>query len=385
MNTERTHALLSPSSSSRWLACTPSARLEAKFPSTDTLATIEGTRAHKWAEWYLCRTQGLSGEPTAAELFDGDSDMEHYAEGYAEFVGGLVAVAKAKTPDAEVLTEVPLDLTAYVPEGYGTADAVIVGDGVLYVIDYKYGKGVSVSAENNPQMMLYALGVLDIYGMVYNIESVNMTIYQPRLGNISVSEISVSELQKWAEEVLKPTAAKAFAGEGEMVTGAHCRFCRASAVCRQQALESAGLFERLSAKDNSTLTPSEVAAVLSDKDKIAAWLKSVEDYALKQVLAGEEIVGFKLVAGRSVRRYSDADAVVERLIEKGYDEALIYKPRELIGISEMEKLLKKTNFMAVLGDLIVKPEGKPTLVPDSDARPALSATTSAINDFQSIL
>lgn len=385
MNTERTHALLAPSSSSRWLACTPSARLEAKFPSTDTLATIEGTRAHKWAEWYLCRTQGLSGEPIAAELFDGDSDMTHYAEGYAEFVGGLVAVAKAKTPDAEVLTEVPLDLTAYVPEGYGTADAVIVGDGVLYVIDYKYGKGVSVSAENNPQMMLYALGVLDIYGMVYNIESVNMTIYQPRLGNISVSEISVSELQKWAEEVLKPTAAKAFAGEGEMVTGAHCRFCRASAVCRQQALESAGLFERLSAKDNSTLTSSEVAAVLSDKDKIAAWLKSVEDYALKQALAGEEIVGFKLVAGRSVRRYSDADAVEERLIEKGYDKALIYKPRELIGISEMEKLLKKTNFMAVLGDLIVKPEGKPTLVPDSDARPALSATTSAINDFQSIL
>lgn len=385
MTTERTHALLSPSSASRWLACTPSARLEDKFPSTDTLATIEGTRAHLWAEWYLCRVQELAGAPTDAELYDGDSDMQHYAEGYAEFVSGLVAVAKSKTPDAEVLTEVPLDLTAYIPEGYGTADAVIVGDGVLYVIDYKYGKGVSVSAEKNPQMMLYALGVLDIYEMVYDIKSVNMTIYQPRLGNISVCEMAVSELKEWADLVLKPTAQRAFAGEGEMVTGSHCRFCRASAVCRQQALESASLFERLSAKDNSTLTPSEVASVLSDKDKIAAWLKSVEDYALKQALAGEEITGFKLVAGRSVRRYSDADAVESRLIEKGYDKALIYKPRELIGISEMEKLLKKANFMAVLGDLIVKPEGKPTLVPDSDTRPALSATTSAINDFQSIL
>lgn len=385
MGNSKDHAILSPSSSSRWLACTPSARLEEQFPSEDTLATIEGTRAHKWAEYKLCEAQGLSGAPTELELFDGDPDMISYAEGYAEFVSGLAMAARATTPDAEVLTEVPLDLTAYVPEGYGTADAVIVGDGVLYVIDYKYGKGVSVSAEHNPQMMLYALGVLDIYEAIYGIETVSMNIYQPRLGNISTCDITVAELKKWAEEVLKPTALKAFAGEGDLVTGSHCRFCRASAVCRQQALESASLFERLSAKDNATLTPSEVAAVLSDREKIAAWLKSVEDYALKEAIGGKVFDGFKLVAGRSMRRFSDADAVEARLIERGYDKALIYKPRELLSISEMEKLLKKSNFASVLGDLVVKPEGKPTLVPDTDSRPALSATTNAINDFQSIL
>lgn len=385
MSTERTHALLAPSSASRWLACTPSAKMEDKFPSIDTPATIEGTRAHKWAEYKLCEAQGLKGGPEPVELYDGDPEMEEHAENYADFVGGLVTLARANTPDAEVLTEVPLDLTAYVPEGYGTADAVIVGDGCLYVIDYKYGKGVKVSAEQNPQMKLYALGVLDIYEMVYGIETISMNIYQPRLGNISTCDITVAELKQWAEEVLKLAAEKAFAGEGELVTGSHCRFCRASAVCRQQAIESASLFERLSAKDTATLTNAEVAEVLTDREKIAAWLKSVEDYALRQALAGEEIQGFKLVAGRSVRRFSDADAVEARLLENGYDAALIYKPRELLGISEMEKLVKKSNFMPLLGDLVIKPEGKPTLVPDSDNRPALSPTTSAINDFQSII
>lgn len=383
MGNSKDHAILSPSSSSRWLACTPSARLEEQFPSADTLATIEGTRAHKWAEYKLCLSQGLEA-PAEEELYREDSDMEHYAEGYAEFVSSLVSLAKATTPDAEVLTEVPLDLTAYVPEGFGTADAVIVGDGVLYVIDYKYGKGVSVSAERNPQMMLYALGVLDIYEMVYGIDTVSMNIYQPRIGNISTCDISVAELKKWASEVLQPAAQKAFKGEGDLTTGDHCRFCRASAVCRKQALETASLFERLSAKESKTLTPDELAEILADKDKIASWLKSVEDYAMKEALAGKSIKGYKLVAGRSLRRYSDADAVEARLLEHGYEKALIYKPRELIGISDMEKLLKKAKFSEILGDLIVKPEGKPTLVPDTDNRPALSATTNAINDFQNI-
>lgn len=384
MTTERTHALLSPSSANRWLTCTPSARLEDKFPSVDTPATIEGTRAHAWAEYQLCIAQGLKDAPAREDLFEDDLDMVTYAESYAEFVSGLVSVARATTPDAEVLTEVPLDLSEYVPEGFGTADAVIVGDGCLYVIDYKYGKGVSVSAERNPQMMLYALGVLSLFEMVYDIQTVSLNIYQPRIGNISTFDISVSDLKQWAAEVLKPAAQKAFAGEGEVVTGSHCRFCRASAVCRQQAKEGVSLFERLSQRKSEMLSPEEVAEVLSAREQITSWMKSVEDYALQQAIAGEPIQGYKVVAGRAIRRYSDADAVEARLLENGYDAALIYRPRELLTISEMEKLLKKSNFATLLGDLVIKPEGKPTLVPDSDPRPALSPTVSAINDFENI-
>lgn len=384
MTTERTHALLSPSSANRWLTCTPSARLEDKFPSVDTPATIEGTRAHAWAEYQLCIAQGLKDAPAREDLFEDDLDMVTYAESYAEFVSGLVSVARATTPDAEVLTEVPLDLSEYVPEGFGTADAVIVGDGCLYVIDYKYGKGVSVSAERNPQMMLYALGVLSLFEMVYDIQTVSLNIYQPRIGNISTFDISVSDLKQWAAEVLKPSAQKAFAGEGEVVTGSHCRFCRASAVCRQQAKEGVSLFERLSQRKSEMLSPEEVAEVLSAREQITSWMKSVEDYALQQAIAGEPIQGYKVVAGRAIRRYSDADAVEARLLENGYDAALIYRPRELLTISEMEKLLKKSNFATLLGDLVIKPEGKPTLVPDSDPRPALSPTVSAINDFENI-
>lgn len=381
---QRAHALLSPSSACRWLACTPSARLEDKFPGVDTPATIEGTRAHAWAEYQLCLAQGLKDGPALEDLFEGDLDMVTYAESYAEFVGGLVGIARATSPDAEVLTEVPLDLTSYVPEGFGTADAVIVGDGCLYVIDYKYGKGVSVSAERNPQMMLYALGVLDLLEMVYDIQMVSLNIYQPRIHNISTYDITVSELKRWAEEVLKPTAQRAFLGEGEVVTGPHCRFCKASAVCRQQAKEGVSLFERLSRKSSEVLSSEEVAEVLSAREQITAWLKSVEDYALQQAIAGEPIRGYKVVAGRAIRRYSDADAVEARLLENGYDAALIYRPRELLTISEMEKLLKKSTFATLLGDLVTKPEGKPTLVPDSDPRPALSSTVSAITDFEHI-
>lgn len=384
MSTERTHALLSPSSASRWLACTPSARLEDRFPSTDTPATIEGTRAHAWAEYQLCLALGLKDCPNREELYEDDIDMVTCAEGYAEFVGSLVSLARANTPDAEILTEVPLDLTAYVPEGFGTADAVIVGDGCLYVVDYKYGKGVSVSADLNPQMMLYALGVLDIFEMAYDIQTVSLNIYQPRIGNISTYDISVEELKRWAEEELKPAAKKAFAGEGEVVTGPHCRFCRASAICRQQAREAVGLFERLSSKSGDSLSPEEVAEVLAAREKMASWLKSVEEYALRQAISGEVLPGYKLVAGRSIRRFTDADAVASRLIDNGYDAALIYRPRELLTITEMERLLKKSNFTQLLGDLVDKPEGKPTLVPDSDPRPSISATASAINDFENI-
>lgn len=385
MSTERAHALLSPSSSSRWIACTPSARLEDKFPGEDTLATIEGTRAHAWAEYQLCLSQGLrDGVANREDLYEDDLDMVTYAEGYAEFVGGLVSIARANTPDAELITEVPLDLSAYVPGGFGTADAIIVGDGCLYVIDYKYGKGVSVSADHNPQMMLYALGALDLFEMAYDIRTISLTIYQPRIGNISTCDITVEELKRWSEEVLKPAAKKAFAGEGETVTGPHCRFCRASAVCRQQALEAVSLFERLSGKSGDSLSSDEVAEVLAVKEKMTSWLKSVEDYALKQAVAGEPLPGYKLVAGRSLRRYTDADAVASRLIDNGYDAALIYRPRELLTITEMEKLLKKSNFSKLLGDLVEKPEGKPTLVPDSDPRPPISTTTNAIKDFENI-
>jgi hypothetical protein len=382
------HAILSPSGAHRWLSCTPSARLEQQFPDKAGKVAEEGTLAHSLGELILKhKLKRISKQVyqrdlkkiEANELFD--TAMQEHAESYSVFVLERFYEAQSHTRDAVIYLEHKLNLTEYVPEGFGTGDCVIIADGTMEIIDLKYGKGVLVSAENNKQMMLYALGALKEFIFAYDIDTVRMTIFQPRIDNFSTFEISVDDLLTWAELELKPKAALAFAGEGEFEPGTHCQFCKAKAVCKANAdynLEIA----RHDFATPELLTDEEIADILARSANFTSWLKSVNEYALSEsVLNGKKWPGFKLVEGRSNRTYSDDTAVAQRLVEKGFAEDLIYK-RELLGITAMEKAIGKKEFSLVLSDLIIKPQGKPTLAPLSDKREELNSVDAARKDFE---
>jgi hypothetical protein len=381
------HAVLSPSSASRWLSCTPSARLEIQFPDKAGDFALEGSLAHEFGELRLKRYSNVIDEmewaKKTSELIKDNfysESLEEYAEGYAAFVWEKYLLAQKTTIDAVLRIEEKIDLTAYVPEGFGTGDAVILADGTMEIIDLKYGKGVQVSAVENKQMMLYALGALDMFGFMYAIHTVRMTIYQPRLYNISEWEMSVEGLLMWGMNELAPRAKMAFAGEGSFIPGKHCQFCRAKAQCRALAeknLEAA----KHEFDDVSLLSDIEISGILAQIDVIKNWVTAVEDYALQAALAGKKLPGFKLVEGRSIRKYSNEKMVADRLIENGYKSDLIYEPAKLKTITAMEKLVTKKAFTALLGDLIIKPQGKPTLAPESDKR---QEWNSAENDFKNV-
>lgn len=381
------HAVLSPSSASRWLSCTPSARLEIQFPDKAGDFALEGSLAHEFGELRLkCYSNIIDEMEWAKETSELIKDkfysesLEEYAEGYAAFVWEKYLLARKTTTDAVLRIEEKIDLTAYVPEGFGTGDAVILADGTMEIIDLKYGKGVQVSAVENKQMMLYALGALDMFGFMYAIHTVRMTIYQPRLDNISEWEIPAEELLTWGSNELAPRAKMAFAGEGSFIPGKHCQFCRAKAQCRALAeknLEAA----KHEFDDVSLLSDAEISGILAQIDIIKNWMTAVEDYALQAALAGKKLPGFKLVEGRSIRKYSDEKMVASRLIENGYKSDLIYEPAKLKTITAMEKLVTKKAFTALLGDLIIKPQGKPTLAPETDKR---QEWNSAENDFKNV-
>lgn len=381
------HAVLSPSSASRWLACTPSARLEMQFPDKAGDYAKEGSLAHEFGELRLKRYSGLIDElewtKRTSELVKDplyNDSLEEYAAGYANFVWEKYLLAQKTTSDAVLRIEERIDLTAYVPEGFGTGDAVILADGTMEIIDLKYGKGVSVSAVGNKQMMLYALGALDMFGFMYAIHTVRMTIYQPRLDNISEWEMSVEDIIAWGMNELAPRAKMAYAGDGSFVPGKHCQFCRVKAQCRALAeknLEAA----KHEFEDASLLSDTEISEILARIDLIKNWITAVEDYALQAALDGKKFPGFKLVEGRSIRKYSDEKMVADRLIENGYKSDLIYEPAKLKTITAMEKMVTKKAFVALLGDLIIKPQGKPTLAPESDKRPEWN---SAENDFKNV-
>jgi Protein of unknown function (DUF2800). len=380
------HAILSPSGASRWLACTPSARLEAEFPDSTSDAAKEGTLAHAIGEFYLKSKNGVDldafdapFESLKANLFY-SSELDVYAQDYANFVIEQFNAAKAHTPDAELRIEEQLDLTKYVPEGFGTGDAVIIADDVLHIIDLKYGKGVPVSCDNNKQMMLYALGALEAFGFLYGVSTVRMTIYQPRLDNISAFEMPVEELESWGKEELMPKAKLAFDGEGEFVAGDHCRFCRAKAQCRALAEKNLEL-AKYDFKQSPLLTDAEIADILTRSDQFTKWISAIQDYALTEAVEnGKDWPGWKLVEGRSVRVYSDQDAIADTLREAGYEDAIIYE-KKLLGITAMEKAIGKKNLVALCDSLIVKPQGKPTLAPVADKRPEWN---SAAKDFEPI-
>ena len=359
----RTHSSLPASSSARWLECPPSAVLNAALPDITTDYAREGTCAHELAEYKVNRLLGIEGEDPSDKLEFFDQEMQDCTDEYAQYIAEIIS----RQSHPVVMVEQRLDFSKYVPDGFGTGDCVIVADDVLTVVDYKHGKGVAVSAERNSQMMLYALGALDLFDMLYDISMVNMVIFQPRLGNISEYTMPLTELLDWAENVLKPRAALAAKGEGEYKAGDHCRFCKVRATCRKRA-EYSLILAQYDFAPAATLEDVEIEAILEKADALTAWAADVKEYALSQALSGKQWNGYKVVEGKSVRKYTDEAKVAEAVKAIGKNP---YGDPEVLGITAMTKLLGgKKKFDEILGKLTHKPQGKPTLVPSSDKRKA---------------
>lgn len=357
----------------------PSARLELEFENTSGEAAKAGTAAHELSEHKLKKALHIRSKRPVLE-YDSD-EMEECTDDYVAFIMEQVELARKSCTDPIVLIEQRLDFSCYVPDGFGTGDCVIISDDRLHIVDFKYGIGVLVDAENNPQMKLYALGALEIYDSLYDIKEVSMTIFQPRRENVSTWTVPVEELKAWAEEDLKPKAAKAYQGEGEYIPGPWCTFCRASIRCRARADEKLKLAQK-EFKMPPLLTDSEIEEILNIIPDLTKWAGEITAYATDAAVNhGKEWSGFKVVEGRSVRKYKDEDAVAERAVVSGYKD--IYR-KSLIPLTEMQKLMGKTKFEEILGNLIYKPAGKPTLVPNSDKRPAINIVN-AKNEFNEIM
>ena len=367
------HALLSASSAHRWISCPPSALLSKKFEDSSSSFAQEGTDAHTLAQHKLEKLLGLPTRDPTESLSFYDEEMNDHAENYAAFVLEQVEKAKETCVDPQVLIEQKLDFSRYVPEGFGHVDCLIIADGTLTVIDYKYGLGIKVSAEKNPQMFCYALGGLALFDGIYDIDNVRLVIYQPRRENISEYTISKSELIQWAEDVLSPTAELASKGEGEYKAGEHCQFCKAKATCRKRAEYNLEL-AKYDFEVPATLDHDEIAAILVKADELVSWANDVKEYALKEALNGAKFEGFKLVAGRSNRKYTDEAAAADLVIAAGKDPF----EKKLLGITAMTALLGKKAFEDILGGLTYKPPGKPVLVTADDKRPEFN---SAYEDF----
>lgn len=379
------HAILSASGASRWMACTPSARLEEQFPDSTSEYAKEGTLAHE-----LCELKVRKNliEPMHTRTYNSklkklkehelwQDEMDKHTDTYLEYIQGLVHSYNC-TP--AVMVEKKVDFSSYVPDGFGTADCIIIAEGALHVIDFKYGKGVAVSAENNPQMKLYGLGAYLEYSFLYAIDKVKMTIVQPRLDDISECEISTTELMEWAEEVVKPLADMAYKGEGTYIAGNHCKFCRAKATCRERArmnLETS----KFDFKEPALLSDEEVGEALKMAQDLAKWAEDLKDYALAESLKGKLIPGWKAVEGRGTRSFVNMDAAFATLCEHGYDESMLYE-RKPLSVAQIEKLIGKEGIQTLLEGLVEKSPGKPTLVIETDKREAITNKTTAIEDFK---
>ncbi len=369
------HAILSASSSHRWIACPPSALECAKLPDASSKFAKQGTDAHRLSEYKLKKSLGEKVHNPQKRLAYFDEEMDESSNDYAQFVMEKLAAAKERCKDPMVMVEQHLDFSRWVPEGFGTGDCLIVADDTLVIIDYKYGLGVLVEAEKNPQMMCYALGALELFDGIYDIKNVEMTIFQPRRDNVSTYVISKNDLLSWAEEVLRPAAELAAKGEGEYRAGDHCRFCKIKATCRKRAeynLEMAKYDFAMPSK----LEDGEVEVILEKVDEMVAWANDVKEYALQQALSGKQWDGWKVVEGRANRRYINEEAVAAKVEAAGFNP---YE-KKLLGITAMTKQLGKNRFEELLNELIEKPQGKPVLVPESYKRPAMHT---AADDFKS--
>ena len=381
------HALLGPSSAHMWMACPPSARLGEGFEDQGSEYAEEGTLAHRIGELLLRKRwerADITADLEAAQadpLYSGE--MGECTETYAVFVEERMAEAKSRCGDPRIFIEQTVKFDEYVPEGFGTSDAIIISDGLMDVLDLKYGKGVPVSAEGNPQMRLYALGGYLALSWAYEISTIRMNIFQPRLDSISTATITRAELLDWAENELKPRAALAWEGKGEFCPGAEtCRWCRAAPLCRAHRDYQLEIARREFA-DPPLLSPDEVAEVMNRLPALLAWADKVKEYALDAALNHrEQFPGYKVVEGRSNRKYADQDSIAAVLRKAGYKVADIYKPHELLGLTAMEKLVGKKRFTELAGDYIIKPEGAPTLVPEADKRPPINTAAKAAEDFK---
>ena len=367
------HAVLSASSSERWLNCPPSARLCEAYEDKGSDYAAEGTDAHALCEFRLKQVLGIPADDPIENLSWYNEEMEDCAAGYAAYVSELLETAKQTCADPVVMIEQRVDFSRWVKEGFGTADCIIIADGVLNICDYKNGQGCLVLAERNPQMMLYALGALEIFDGIYDIDTVRMTIYQPRKSNISVYEMDKADLYEWANSELTQKAQLAYEGQGSFSCGEWCRFCKAKAECRERAEANLAL-ARYEFQTPALLADEEVADILGKVDALTAWASDVKEYALQQAISGTAFPGWKLVEGRSNRKYTSEAAVAAAVEGAGFDP---YE-KKLLGITAMQKLLGKSRFEELLAPYIEKPQGKPTLVRSSDKRPEWNT---AKNDF----
>lgn len=381
----RKHALLSASGASRWLNCTPSARLEENFPDKTSIFAEEGTLAHEFGDIEIRHRLGLISDKVynseikklrKHKLYS--EEMEPEVAKYVEIVMEAFNIAKQKNPDAVMLVEQRLDFSHLVEQGFGTGDNVIIADGVLDVIDLKYGKGVKVDADNNSQLKLYGSGALREYELMYEIHTVRLTIVQPRLDHVSVWEISVEDLLAWGENEVKPKALKAYSGEGDQTPGDWCKFCKAKAICRGLSEQNMKLAE-FEFRDPHLLSDKEIAVIYSQLSILQDWAGAVGSYVLEEAIKGKQWPGYKLVEGKSRRKWLDESKVVEVLQEDYYqDEFMISK---LAGITTIEELVGKANFGPKFNQFIVKPPGAPTLVEESDKRPAMGVEQAKL-DFK---
>jgi len=370
------HALLSASSSHRWLHCPPSARLCESHEDKGSDYAAEGTDAHTLCEYKLKTSLGIRAKDPTAYLTFFNKEMEDCANGYAAYILEIVETAKQVCADPVVLIEQRLDFSKYVQGGFGTGDCLVIADGLLHIVDYKHGQGVLVEAKDNPQMMLYALGALEIFDGIYDIDTVSMTIFQPRRDNVSTYTVSKESLYQWAEEVLKPAAQLAYAGDGKFNCGEWCQFCKVKHDCLARAERNLELAQ-YDFKLPPLLEEDEMEDILDKIDDLISWASDIKDYALQAALGGKQWNGWKLVEGRSNRRYTDEAAVVEAVSATGFNP---YE-RKVLGITAMTTLLGKKRFEEVLGGFIEKPPGKPTLVPESDKRPAIYTAQQDFNEF----
>lgn len=368
------HSVLGASAADRWMNCTPSAQLTASMEDEATSFAAEGTAAHELCEWKVRKALKMrAGRRPSSDYWT--DEMEEFTDDYRDFIMDLVGQAKQHCKDPVTLIEQRLDFSCYVPEGFGTGDFLLVADKQLNVVDFKYGRGVAVYADHNPQMMLYALGALNLFDCLYDIDQVTMTIFQPRLSIISTWTISADELYQWAEEVLKPKAELAAKGEGEFVSGSWCRFCKARNTCRARA-ESFLELAKMEFQPPALLSDEEVAEVMKKADELSKWASDVMAYAQAEAIEnGKHWNGYKLVEGRSVRKFSDEAKVEAAAKEAGYTD--IYN-KSLITLTAFEKLMGKDAFQEILGSYVTKPAGKLTLVPVSDKRPEVTVNT--VND-----
>lgn len=381
------HALLSASGAHRWLHCTGSPLLEKDFPDSTSVYAQEGTLAHELCELKLMAYTGeitkrkltsMKNKLMKSELWQ--PEMDSTSEAYLDYVKDITM---SYTVKPVILTEKKVDFSRYVPGGFGTADCLVLAGDTLHVVDYKHGKGVVVDADHNPQMMLYALGAMSELSLLYRFKFIHMTIVQPRVNNISEFTMTADELIEWGEKVVKPKAEAAMSGKGEFEAGDWCRFCRAKHQCKTRYESNDSLYPELSAQhDPRLITLEELGKYLKRGKDMAAWLEDMKEYALSESLAGADVPGWKAVEGRGSRAFTDTDEAVDTLIKNGIDESVLYE-RRVLTLAQMEKAVGKKAFGEIVGNLVVKNPGKPTLVEESDKRPKITNQPTAADVFNS--